>query len=224
MRKSEQCPGEICNTHIGSSALQGAKKRGVNAVQGAKKMGVSAFQGAKNMGVNALSRVLSRPQPSMDDPEQMFTVKYLYVPINPNDKNAAEAAKSVNDDFIEKKAAAESVKHDILSPEEFEYKQALDDYTEAYRLAKSAHSAQGIHRKLVKIPINIKTIKNKDGSLYFVKAEPEPEPEPQPQSVLTKISNWVFPFMGGRTKRSKRSKRSNRKGPRRSRRGTRKHF
>jgi hypothetical protein len=222
MRKSEQCPGEICNTHIGSSALQGAKKMGVSALQGAKNMGVNALQGAKKMGVNALSRVLSRPQPSMDP--ETFTVKYLYVPIDPNDKKAAEAAKLVNDDFIEKKAAAESVKHDILSPKEFEYKQALDDYTEAYRLAKSAHSAQGIHREPVKVPIKIKTIKNKDGSLYFVKEEPEPQPQPQPQSVLTKVSNWVFPFMGGRTKRSKRSKRSNRKGLRRSRRGTRKHF
>jgi hypothetical protein len=151
MRKSEQCPGEICNTHIGSSALQGAKKMGVSAFQGAKNMGVNALQGAKKMGVNALSRVLSRPQPSMDP--ETFTVQYLYVPIDPNDKKAAEAAKSVNDDFIEKKAAAESVKHDILSPKEFEYKQALDDFTETYRLAKSAHIAQGIHREPVKIPI-----------------------------------------------------------------------
>jgi hypothetical protein len=122
MRKSEQ-------SHIGSSALQGAKK----------------------MGLNALSRVLSRTQPSMDP--ETFTTKYLYVPIDPNDKKAAEAAKLVNDDFIEKKAAAESVKHDILSPEEFKYNQAREDFMEAYRLAKSAHSAQGIHRKLVKIPI-----------------------------------------------------------------------
>jgi len=133
MSKSEQ-------SHIGSSALQGAKK-----------MGVNAFQGAKNMGVNALSRVLSRTQPSMDP--ETFTTKYLYVPIDPNDKKAAEAAKLVNDDFDEKKAAAESVKHDILSPEEFKYNQTREDFMEAYRLAKSAH--QGIHRKLVKIPIKI---------------------------------------------------------------------
>jgi hypothetical protein len=47
----------------------------------------------------------------------------------------------------------------------------------------------------------------------------------KPSSLFwNKVSNRLFPFMGGRTKRSKRSKRSNRKGPRRSRRGTRKHF
>lgn len=61
---------------------------------------------------------------------------------------------------------------------------------------------------------------------------PEPQPQPQPQSSFwNKVSDRLFPFMGGRTKRSKRSKKhskqskqSNRKGPRRSSKRHRKHF
>ena len=160
-----------------------------------------------------------------------------FVPDDPADAEATESARLANLELSEAKEAA--YKADHLSDAVFRYRQLLEQST-----LKNSLDADVARVKRIRLaPAPVSLMWDEPTRTFVAVPKPQTQTQPQPQSSFwNKVSDQLFPFMGGRTKRSKKhskqskkhskqskkhskqSKQSNRKGPRRSSKRHRKHF
>jgi len=127
-----------------------------------------------------------------------------FVPNDPTDVEATHAAQLRNLELSTARAAAEKAEaaNDQFSPDINSYLILLHSMS-GNSLAEALAKEQRIH--------------------LAPASEPQPHPQPQPQSFWNRVSNRLFPFMGGRTKRSKRSKKHSKRSKKHSKRSKSKH-